>query len=224
MAGSVERLESVRRAIAQASSDAGRGSDEVALVAVSKIVAAEAIRPVLEAGHRIFGENYVQESQRKWPALKETYSDVELHLVGPLQSNKAGDAVALFDVVHSLDRASLAAALAKAIDRAGRRPRLVCQVNIGEEPQKAGVLPGEADAFLAACRATYGLEIEGLMCIPPFDDAPSPHFALLRTIAERNGLGTLSMGMSADYPAAIQLGATHVRVGTAIFGERPRPA
>lgn len=215
-----ERLEAVRAAIGRAAAECGREPGSVSLVAVSKTVPAEGIDPALEAGQRLFGENYVQESAAKWPALRERFTDVELHLVGPLQSNKAAEALRLFDVIHSLDRASLAAAVVKAIDRSGRTPRLMVQVNTGEEPQKGGVLPEDADAFIARCRSSYGLTIEGLMCIPPAEDAPSPHFALLRTIAERNGLTALSMGMSADYEAAIQLGATHVRVGTAIFGAR----
>jgi pyridoxal phosphate enzyme (YggS family) len=175
---------------------------------------------VLAAGQRVFGENYVQEAKGKWPALRERYPDAELHLIGPLQSNKAREAVALFDAIHTLDRPSLAEALAKEIARAGRTPRLLVQVNTGEEPQKGGVAPGEVDGFLQACRERYGLTIAGLMCIPPAEDPPSPHFALLATLAKRHGLGQLSMGMSADFEAAIQLGATHVRVGSAIFGSR----
>lgn len=224
MSPAAERLDTVRGAVRQAARDVDREPDGVALIAVSKTVAADGIRPVLDAGQRLFGENYVQESQAKWPALREAYPDVELHFVGPLQSNKAADAVALFDVVHSVDRSSVAAALARARDKLGRVPRLICQVNTGREPQKGGVLPEAADAFLAECRQRYELAIEGLMCVPPFDQAPSPHFALLGTIARRNGLAMLSMGMSADFAAAIQLGATHVRIGTAIFGERARPA
>lgn len=219
---SVERLRGVEAQIGTAAEDAGRPVSSVSLIAVSKTMPGAAIRPLLEAGHRVFGENYVQESVAKWPELRDGYPGCELHLIGPLQSNKAQEAVALFDVIHSLDRPSLAGALAKAMDRAGRRPRLVVQVNTGEEAQKAGVLPAEVDAFLGRCRSEYGLEVEGLMCIPPFDQPPSPHFALLRDMADRNGLGVLSMGMSADFGAAIQLGATHVRVGTAIFGERRR--
>jgi pyridoxal phosphate enzyme (YggS family) len=189
-------------------------------MAVSKTFPPEAIEPVLAAGQRVFGENYVQEAKGKWPALRERYPGVELHLIGPLQSNKAKDAVALFDAIHSLDRASLAEALAKEIQKQGRRPRLLVQVNTGEEPQKSGVLPREADAFLEACRDRWGLAVEGLMAIPPAEDPPSPHFALLAAIAKRHGMPLLSMGMSADFEAAIQLGATHVRVGSAIFGER----
>jgi PLP dependent protein len=216
----VERWNDVRAAIARAARDRGRDPEDVTLVAVSKTFPAEAIEPVLAAGQRAFGENYVQEAKGKWPALRERFGEVELHLIGPLQSNKARDAVALFDVIHTLDRPSLAEALAKEIARAGRAPRLLVQVNTGEEPQKGGVAPGEADAFLDSCRARYGLAVEGLMCIPPEKDPPSPHFALLATIARRNRLKTLSMGMSADFEAAIQLGATHVRVGSAIFGAR----
>jgi hypothetical protein len=217
---SVARLHAVREEIARAARDFGRDPASITLVAVSKTFPAEAIEPVLAAGQRVFGENYVQEAAGKWPALRERYPGVELHMIGPLQSNKAREAVALFDAIHTLDRESLAVALAKEIARAGRAPRLLVQVNTGEEPQKGGVLPAEADAFVAACRERHGLAVEGLMCIPPADDPPSPHFALLAKIAKRNGLKLLSMGMSADFEAAIQLGATHVRVGSAIFGAR----
>jgi pyridoxal phosphate enzyme (YggS family) len=168
----------------------------------------------------VFGENRVQEAKGKWPALRERYPEVELHLIGPLQSNKAKEAVALFDVIHTVDRESLCAALAKEIARQGRRPKLLVEVNTGAEAQKAGVLPQDTDAFLCSCRETYGLTIDGLMCIPPFEEAPAPHFALLAKIARRNELPLLSMGMSADFPMAVQMGATHVRVGSAIFGER----
>jgi PLP dependent protein len=216
----VERLRTLREAIARSARDCDRDPAEITLVAVSKTFPAEAIEPVLAAGQRVFGENYVQETKAKWPALQERYPEAELHLIGPLQSNKAKEAVALFDAIHSLDRPSLAEALAKEIGRQGRRPRLLVQVNTGEEPQKGGIMPLEADAFIAACRDRYGLTIEGLMCIPPAEDPPSPHFALLNKIAARNGLKTLSMGMSADFEAAIQLGATYVRVGSAIFGSR----
>ena len=218
--GVVARLNGVRAGIARAAGDCGRDPANVTLIAVSKTFPAEAVEPVLAAGQRAFGENYVQEAKAKWPALRERYPDVELHLIGPLQSNKARDAVALFDVIHTVDRPSLAEALAKEIARAGRAPRLLVQVNTGEEPQKGGIAPADADAFLEACRARYGLVVDGLMCIPPETDPPSPHFALLATIARRNGLKLLSMGMSADFEAAIQLGATHVRVGSAIFGMR----
>jgi pyridoxal phosphate enzyme (YggS family) len=216
----VERLRQVREAITRAARDCDRDPGEVTLVAVSKTFPAEAIERALAAGQRIFGENYVQETKAKWPALRERYPDAEVHLIGPLQSNKVKEAVALFDAIHSLDRPSLAEALAKEIERSGRRPRLLVQVNTGEEPQKGGVLPVEADAFIATCRDRYGLTIEGLMCIPPADEPPSPHLALLNKIAAPNGLKILSMGMSADFEAAIQLGATHVRVGSAIFGSR----
>ena len=207
-----------RRAISE------RDPASITLIAVSKTFPGEAIEPVLGAGHRVFGENYVQEAKAKWGPLRERYPDVELHLIGPLQSNKARDAVRLFDAIHTLDRASLAEALAKEIAKAAeaaeRRPRLLVQVNTGEEPQKGGVMPAEADAFIDACRVRWGLTVDGLMCIPPADEPPSPHFGLLYKIAARHGLRTLSMGMSADFEAAIQLGATHVRVGSAIFGER----
>jgi pyridoxal phosphate enzyme (YggS family) len=218
----VEGLMSVQEVIRRAASDYDRDPSGITLVAVSKTFPAEAIEPVLAAGQRVFGENYVQEAKAKWPALRERFSDVELHMIGPLQSNKAKEAVELFDVIHTLDRPSLAEALAKEIAKQGRAPRLLVQVNTGEEPQKGGVPPAEVDAFLEACRSKYGLTIEGLMCIPPAEDPPSPHFALLNTIARKHGLTMLSMGMSADFDAAIQLGATHVRVGSAIFGERPK--
>ena len=221
---SVARLQSVRAAIARAARDFGRDPASITLIAVSKTFPEEAIEPVLAAGQRVFGENYVQEAKAKWGPLRERYPDVELHLIGPLQSNKARDAVRLFDAIHTLDRASLAEALAKEIAKAAetaeRRPRLLVQVNTGEEPQKGGVMPAEADAFIDACRVRWGLTVDGLMCIPPADEPPSPHFALLYKIAARHGLRTLSMGMSVDFEAAIQLGATHVRVGSAIFGER----
>ena len=219
-APAVASWRAVCAADARAARDSDRNPADVTLITVSKTFPAEAIEPVLAAGQRVFGENYVQEAHAKWPGLRERHAGVELHLIGPLQSNKARDAVALFDVIHTLDRPSLADALAKAIARVGRAPRLFVQVNTGEEPQKGGIAPGAADAFLAACRERYGLVIDGLMCIPPADDPPSPHFALLHTIARRNGLEALSMGMSADFEAAIQLGATHVRVGSAIFGSR----
>ncbi|MBN8965489.1 MAG: YggS family pyridoxal phosphate-dependent enzyme [Rhizobiales bacterium] len=210
----------VREAIARACAEARRDPASVALVAVSKTFAADAILPVLDAGQRVFGENRVQEAKAKWPELKARYSDVALHLIGPLQSNKAKEAVALFDAIHSVDRRSLAEALAKEIQKQGRAPLLFVEVNTGAEPQKAGVLPEHADAFLKACRDTYGLAIGGLMCIPPAEEAPALHFALTAKIAARNGLKLLSMGMSADYPTAIAMGATHVRVGSAIFGAR----
>jgi pyridoxal phosphate enzyme (YggS family) len=213
-------LASVRRQIARACAHAERDPASVTLVAISKTFGTDAIEPVIAAGHRVFGENRVQEAKAKWPSLQQQYPRIELHLVGPLQSNKAKDAVALFDAIHSLDRESLASALAKEIAKQGRKPSLFVEVNTGAEPQKSGVLAQEADAFIANCRNRHGLEISGLMCIPPEDEAPAPHFALTAKIARRNGLALLSMGMSADFPIAIALGATHVRVGTAIFGPR----
>lgn len=214
------RLHEVETRIAIAARGAKREPDEVKLIAVSKTFEAPSILPLLKAGHRLYGENRVQEAKSKWPALKAQFPGVELHLIGPLQSNKAKEAVALFDAIHSVDRESLAVALAKEIGRQGRRPLLFAEINTGAEPQKAGVLPQDADAFIAACRERHGLVIAGLMCIPPVDEAPAPHFALTAKIAARNGLKLLSMGMSADFATAIQLGATHVRVGSAIFGAR----
>jgi hypothetical protein len=213
-------IAAVRKEIARACRDAGRDPASMTLVAVSKTFGADAIEPVIEAGQRVFGENRVQEAKAKWPPLTARHSGLQLHLIGPLQSNKAREAVALFDAIHSLDRASLAEALAKEIARQERRPVLFAEINTGAEPQKAGVPPQDADAFLAACRDRYGLVISGLMCIPPQGEAPAPHFALTAGIARRNGLALLSMGMSADFPTAIAFGATHVRVGTAIFGTR----
>jgi pyridoxal phosphate enzyme (YggS family) len=213
-------LAQVRAEIARACKDAGRDPVSVTLVAVSKTFGAEAIAPVSAGGQRVFGENRVQEAKAKWPPLIEQHPDIELHLIGPLQSNKAKEAVALFDAIHSVDRASLCEALAKEIEKQGKTPTLFVQVNTGAEPQKAGVLPEDADAFLKSCGEKYGLTISGLMCIPPADEAPGPHFALLATIARRNGLKLLSMGMSADFASAIAMGATHVRVGSAIFGGR----
>jgi hypothetical protein len=216
----VAALAGVRRAIASACRDAGRDPAGVTLVAVTKTFAAAAIMPVIAAGQHIFGENRVQEAEAKWPPLRESCKGLDLHLIGPLQSNKAREAVRLFDAIHSVDRASLCAALAKEIDRQARAPVLFVEINTGAESQKAGVLPEEADRFIAACRTTYGLTIAGLMCIPPQDDPPAPHFALTSKIAARNGLKLLSMGMSADFALALRFGATHVRVGSAIFGLR----
>jgi len=214
------QLAAVRAEIARACKDARRDPAEVTLVAVSKTHQAEQIEPVIAAGQRVFGENRVQEAKAKWPPLKAKHAGIALHLIGPLQSNKAKEAVALFDAIHSVDRPSLAEALGKEIAKQGRSPLLLVEINTGAEAQKAGVLPQDADAFLDQCRAVYGLTISGLMCIPPLDEAPGPHFALTAKIARRNGLKLLSMGMSADFVTAIQLGATHVRVGSAIFGER----
>src|SRR6266566_4020898 len=224
MSGATNVLETplakVRDQIARACAEARRDPASVTLVAISKTFGANAIEPVIAAGQRVFGENRVQEAKAKWPSLKERHGGIELHLVGALQSNKAKDAVALFDAIHSLDRPSLAEALAKEIAKQGRSPTLFIEVNTGGEPQKAGVLPEETDAFVRACRERYGLAIAGLMCLPPAHEAPAPHFALTAKIARHNGLSLLSMGMSADFPLAIAFGATHVRVGTAIFGER----
>jgi pyridoxal phosphate enzyme (YggS family) len=213
-------LAEVRADIARACHEAGRDPASVTLVAVSKTFGAEAIEPVIAAGQHVFGENRVQEAKAKWPSLAARHNGIELHLVGSLQSNKAREAVALFDAIHSLDRASLAEALAKEMARQERRPLLFVEINTGAEAQKAGVPPQEADSFLAACREQHGLTISGLMCIPPASEAPAPHFALTAKIAGRNGLALLSMGMSADFPIAIAFGTTHVRVGTAVFGTR----
>src|SRR5215471_3833513 len=219
--GTIETpLARVRGEIAQACAEAKRDPASVTLVAISKTFGPEAIEPVIAAGQRVFGENRVQEAKAKWPALKDRHPGIELHLVGPLQSNKAKEAVALFDAIHSVDRPSICEALAKEIAKQGRQPTLFVEINTGAEPQKSGVLPEAADAFLRDCRERYGLAISGLMCIPPADEAPAPHFALTAKIAKRNGLALLSMGMSADFPLAIEFGATHVRVGTAIFGHR----
>lgn len=216
----VERLGIIQGEIRKAALGNGRAPASVTLVAVSKTFPVAAILPVLEKGHRVFGENRVQEAKGKWPALRERFPDIELHLIGPLQSNKAREAVALFDAIHSVDRPKIAEALAAEIARQGRKPQLFVEINTGGEGQKAGVLPEDADGFVAACRNQHQLDIDGLMCIPPFDEAPAPHFALLQKIAKRNGLGKLSMGMSADFASAIAFGATHVRIGSAIFGER----
>ncbi len=213
-------LAAVEQEIARACKEARRDRASVTLIAVSKTFAADAIAPVIEAGQRVFGENRVQEAKGKWPALMASYPGIALHLIGPLQSNKAKEAVALFDAIHSVDRPSICQALAKEIESQKRHPQLFVQINTGEESQKAGVAPGEADAFIASCRDAYGLEISGLMCIPPVNEPPSPHFALTAKIAARNGLKNLSMGMSADFAEAIMLGATHIRVGSAIFGHR----
>lgn len=214
-------LAQVEAEIARACADAGRDRASVTLVAVSKTFGADSIVPVIEAGQRVFGENRVQEAKAKWPALMAAYPDIVLHLIGPLQSNKAREAVALFHAIHSVDRPSVCQALAKEIESQKKHPELFVQINTGEEPQKAGVAPAQADAFIATCRKDYGLAISGLMCIPPANEAPAPHFALTAKIAARNGLKSLSMGMSADFPIAIKFGATHVRVGSAIFGHRP---
>ncbi|HDZ74177.1 MAG TPA: YggS family pyridoxal phosphate-dependent enzyme [Aurantimonas coralicida] len=215
-----ERYRAVCERIATATKDAGRPEHAVDLAVVSKTYDADAILPVIAAGQRNFGENKVQEAKAKWPALRERFPNIELRLIGPLQSNKAGEAVALFDVIESVDREKIAAAIAKEAVKQDRHPRLYVQVNTGEEPQKAGIAPGEAAVFVARCRNEHGLTIEGLMCIPPADENPGPHFALLAKIAAEAGVAKLSMGMSGDFEAAIAFGATSVRVGSAIFGER----
>ncbi len=213
-------LAAVRGRIEAAARAAGRAPGAVTLVAVSKTHPAEAVREALIEGHRTFGENRVQEAEAKYPALREAFPDLALHLIGPLQTNKVKDAVGLFDVIESVDRLRLAEALAREMERRGRRVPCLIEVNTGEEPQKAGILPAAADAFVVECRDRLGLPVAGLMCVPPFDEEPAPHFALLREIARRTGLDLLSMGMSADFETAIRFGATHVRVGTAIFGTR----
>jgi pyridoxal phosphate enzyme (YggS family) len=215
-------LEDVRARIERSCRDIGRDPGEVELVCVSKNFGPEAIRVVADAGQRVFGENRVQEAREKWPGLRATYGQIDLHLIGPLQSNKAADAVELFDVIETVDRPKIATALAQAIHASGKRPRLYIQVNTGEEPQKAGVAPRDLGGLLHRCRVELNLTIEGLMCIPPADQLASPHFALLRRLASESGLQKLSMGMSSDFELAIQLGASSVRVGSAIFGSRAR--
>ena len=215
-----ERLNEVLSRIRASEKSAKRSENAVSLVAVSKTFDAETIRPVIEAGQRVFGENRVQEAQAKWPALKRETPDIELHLIGPLQSNKAADAVALFDVIETIDREKIARAVAAEMQRQGRNIRLYVQVNTGLEPQKAGIAPEDAAAFVRLCRDELALNIEGLMCIPPLDENPGPHFALLAKLADQCGLSRLSMGMSGDFETAIAFGATGVRVGSAIFGAR----
>ena len=216
-----DRLADVRQRIEAAARSAGRDPADVTLVAVSKTHGANRVREMLDAGQRVFGENRVQEAEEKFPDLKAAHPDLELHLIGPLQTNKARDAVRLFDVIQSVDRERLAVALAQEMAPLGRRPACYIQVTTGEEAQKAGVAPADVDAFITACRDTHKLPVVGLMCIPPVDEEPALHFALLAKIAARNGLAKVSMGMSADYEAAVRLGATHVRVGSALFGARP---
>ncbi|MFD2052563.1 YggS family pyridoxal phosphate-dependent enzyme [Mesorhizobium calcicola] len=220
MGDAVQQFFAVKAKIAAAEREAGRQAGTVTLVAVSKTFEAADISPVVEAGQRVFGENRVQEAQGKWPALKEAFPDIELHLIGPLQSNKAKEAVALFDVIETVDRDKIAVELAREIARQGRAPKLYVQVNTGSEPQKAGIEPRDAVAFVARCRDGHGLAIEGLMCIPPADENPGPHFALLEKLGQEAGVAKLSMGMSGDYETAIAFGATSVRVGSAIFGNR----
>ncbi|MGC2198524.1 MAG: YggS family pyridoxal phosphate-dependent enzyme [Stellaceae bacterium] len=213
-------LSTVRERIATAARASGRAPESVTLVAVSKTHPAAVVREALTAGHRVFGENRVQEAQAKYPELRDEFPDLALHLIGPLQTNKVRDALVTFDVIESVDRPRLAHVLAREMDHSGRRPPCLIEVNTGEEPQKAGVMPAEADQFIIEWRDRLGLPIMGLMCVPPIDEEPAPHFALLREIARRNGFGVLSMGMSADFEKAISFGATHVRVGTAVFGAR----
>lgn len=215
-----ERLNSVREQISQAEKATDRTDGSVQLIAVSKTFEADDIRRVLDEGQRVFGENRVQESQGKWPQLKSEYDDVELHLIGPLQSNKSAEAVALFDVIQTVDREKIAKTIAAEMKSQDRTLKLFVQVNTGEEDQKAGISPKETVSFVNRCRDVYGLHIEGLMCIPPFDENPGPHFALLRKLADEAGVENLSMGMSGDFETAILFGATHVRVGSAIFGCR----
>lgn len=215
-------LAAVSARIASAAEAAGRPAESVTLVAVPKTFPADHIRPALLAGHRVYGENRVQEAAEKWPGLRAEFPDTILHLIGPLQTNKVRDAVALFDVIETVDRPKLAAALRREFDRSGRAPVCYVEINTGAEPQKAGVLPQDADAFIRQCRREHGLPIKGLMCLPPQGQDPTPHFTLLADIAKRNDLPILSMGMTADFETAIACGATHVRVGTAIFGQRAK--
>lgn len=219
-----DRLADIRRRIVRAERSAGRPDGATTLVAVSKTFGVEDIRPVIAAGQRIFGENRVQEAAAKWPILRGETDGIELHLIGPLQSNKAAEAVALFDVIHTIDRDKIAAAIAAEAAKQGREPRLFVQINTGAEPQKAGIDPRETVAFVERCRGVHGLAIEGLMCIPPVEDAPGPHFALLAKLARDCGVSGLSMGMSSDFEIAVGLGASHVRVGSALFGGRSYPA
>lgn len=213
-------LAAIRRRIAKAAAAVDRDPSDVTLTAVSKQQSWSQVAPVIDAGQRVFGENRVQEAMTRWSDAHSRVEGLELRLIGPLQTNKAKEAVAFFNVIETLDRERLARALADEIQKQGRRPDLFVQVNTGEEPQKAGIIPEDADAFLAEVRDTYGLAVEGLMCIPPVDDAPGPHFALLAAIARRNGIAKLSMGMSADFETAVRFGATSVRVGSALFGAR----
>jgi len=223
LVSSLPGLMQVRQRVVSAAESVGRDPAAVRLVAVSKTKTADEIRPVLEAGHRLFGENRVQEAAEKWPTLRQAYPDIELHLIGPLQTNKAALAVQLFDAIESVDREKLARFLAAEMARQKRRLPCFVQVNTGAEPQKAGIAPAETDSFVALCRDELNLQVVGLMCLPPLEADPRPHFELLAGIARRNSLASLSMGMSNDFETAIRQGATHVRVGTAIFGERPRP-
>ncbi|MEP2703594.1 MAG: YggS family pyridoxal phosphate-dependent enzyme [Roseibium sp.] len=219
----IDRLSQVKADIRSSETEFGRSDRAVTLITVSKTFEVDDIRPVLEAGQRVFGENRVQEAMGKWPGLRDEYDGIELHLIGPLQSNKAKEAVATFDVIHTIDRPKIAKALKAEMDKQGRQLPCFIQVNTGDEPQKAGISPMDVDAFVKDCKDTVGLNIIGLMCIPPVEEAPGEHFALLEKIAKRNGLTELSMGMSSDYPVAVSFGATYVRVGSAIFGSRDIP-
>jgi PLP dependent protein len=216
----LENFTSVQTAMAQAYFKAGRQPNDVTLVAVSKTYDSEHIKPVLDAGHRVFGENRVQEAKQKWPTLRQSYSGIELHLIGPLQSNKAAEAVALFDVIQTVDRPKIAEAIAAEMKKQSRSVKLFVQVNTGREPQKAGVMPEEVSVILALMKVTLGLNVEGLMCIPPVEEDPAQHFTMLKVLASAHGLTKLSMGMSGDFETAIAEGATHVRIGSAIFGAR----
>ncbi|MEM6414619.1 MAG: YggS family pyridoxal phosphate-dependent enzyme [Pseudomonadota bacterium] len=216
-----ENLAKIKEKISEALKEAGKPDRSVEIVAVSKKHSVQTIEPALRAGHRIFGENRVQEAMAKWPELRARFSDITLHLIGPLQSNKASDAVAFFDVIETIDRRKIAKAIANEIDRQGKQPRLLVQVNIGEEPQKSGIPPKETDAFIKSCRDEFNLPIEGLMCIPPASDPPAPYFALLKKLCDDNGLNMVSMGMTQDYVIGAQLGATHLRIGSGVFGPRP---
>ncbi|MDG2242560.1 MAG: YggS family pyridoxal phosphate-dependent enzyme [Rhodospirillaceae bacterium] len=216
-----DNLEAIQQRVAKAALRAGREAKGVSLTAVSKIHSADSVRAALETGHRVYGENRVQEAAQKWPPLKADFPDASIHLIGPLQTNKVRDAVALFDVIETVDRPKLAAAIAEEMEKQSRHLPCFIQINTGEESQKAGVMPAESDNFIAECRNNYGLNVSGLMCIPPQDEEPALHFAFLREIANRNGVAGLSMGMSADFETAVELGATHIRLGRAVFGERP---
>ena len=217
-------LAEIKDRIERAATEAGRPAGSTRLIAVSKVQPVAKLEAALAAGHRLFGENRVQEAKAKFPAARQHYPDIELHLIGPLQTNKVKEAVALFDVIQTLDRPKLATALAEEKAKRGHLPRLYVEVNVGDEPQKAGISPADLPSFLEECRTRYGLSIEGLMCIPPADAEPAPFFALLADLAKRHGLAQVSMGMSGDYELAVRMGATCVRVGTAIFGERTKPA
>jgi len=220
-AASLNRFEAVRQRVQEAAQRAGRRAEEITIIGVTKKHFVPVFEPLLQVGHKDFGENRVQEAQSKWPALLDTYPGTRLHLIGPLQTNKVRAAVELFDVIHTVDRVKLAAKLKDVLEETGAQPELFVQINTGEEPQKAGIAPAQADDFITACRDEFGLTISGVMCIPPTEEEPAPHFALLTKISERNNLDFLSMGMSDDFETAIEFGATHIRLGTTLFGPRP---